>query len=725
MTLNDMIAPALLSALEKRGYTDLTPVQEQVLTIARDGQDLLVSAQTGSGKTIAFGLAIAPTLLGEAERLPAMVLAPMALIVAPTRELAQQVSRELDWLYAPAGGVTLSCVGGMDIRSERRGLEKGPHIIVGTPGRLRDHIERGSLDLSQIRAVVLDEADEMLDMGFRDDLEFILDAAPRSRRTLMFSATVPKPIAALAKQYQRDAIRISTAGEKKQHSDISYFAHPVAPNDRENAIINLLRYHDAPSTLIFCSTRAEVSHLSARLANRGLSVVTLSGELSQRERSHALQSMRDGRARLCIATDVAARGIDLPSLDLVIHADLPKAADTFLHRSGRTGRAGRKGACALIFAYNRRRAAERLLMSAKVDAQWGPPPSANDIIARDHERMLHDPTLAAAPDESEMDLVTELLEMHGAEKVAAAYLRMQKARFPAPEELLEQSPEPERAESRANRGSFKTGAWFRLSTGRKDNADPRWILPLICRAGHVTKGDVGAIRILERDTRFEISAEAADRFREAIAKGISEKGITITEIDAPSDSERGGKPRGPRNNARSEGRVAARPESRPAARSEGRAADHPAPRFQKRAEDRPEKSSEKPSEKSYEKRPEKPYEKRYEKRAEPRSDYRPERPKEDAPAPKAPRKSLGLSGGMPNRATGDGPGELATKRPFTKSFDKDFGATDGRPGRKIAGKPSKKAGGKRPAVAARKAASKGFKKARPGGNAPYKGPQKS
>ncbi|GEQ96644.1 hypothetical protein JCM17844_02810 [Iodidimonas gelatinilytica] len=381
MTLPDTIAPALQSALEKRGYSSLTPVQDLVLSHGQSNTDLLVSAQTGSGKTVAFGLAIAPTLMMDADRFAPRAEAPLALVVAPTRELAQQVCRELEWLYAPAGAKTLSCVGGMDMRTERRGLDMGPHIVVGTPGRLRDHIERGFLDLSHIKAVVLDEADEMLDMGFRDDLEFILDAAPKSRRTLLFSATVPKPIAALAKRYQRDAVRLATSEEKKQHVDISYYAHPVAPNDRENAIINLLRFYDAPSSLIFCSTRAEVNHLSSRLTNRGLSVVTLSGELSQRERSHALQAMRDGRARLCIATDVAARGIDLPSLDLVIHADLPKAADTFLHRSGRTGRAGRKGACALIVPYNRRRTAERLLGNARVDAKWGPPPSANDIIS--------------------------------------------------------------------------------------------------------------------------------------------------------------------------------------------------------------------------------------------------------------------------------------------------------------------------------------------------------
>ena len=205
--MNDFekMAPALAAALAARGYETLTPVQQAMLTAEANGADLLVSAQTGSGKTVAFGIAIAPTLLCGEENLGAAGL-PLALVIAPTRELALQVRRELEWLYAGAGARVGSCVGGMDMRKERRALEQGAHIVVGTPGRLRDHITRGSLDISELRAVVLDEADEMLDLGFREDLEFILAAAPDERRTLMFSATVPKPIAQLAKRFQRDAL---------------------------------------------------------------------------------------------------------------------------------------------------------------------------------------------------------------------------------------------------------------------------------------------------------------------------------------------------------------------------------------------------------------------------------------------------------------------------------------------------------------------------------------
>ena len=340
------VKKALQDALDARGYDTLTPVQEAVLNPGYVGADLLVSAQTGSGKTLGFGLAIAPTIL-EGEVFAAAG-APVALVIAPTRELALQVKRELAWLYAQAGVVMASTVGGMDMRDERRALERGAHIVVATPGRLRDHIMRGSIDLSECRAVVLDEADEMLDLGFREDLEFILGQAPQERQTLMFSATVPKMIATLAKSYQRDAIRVVTKSDTSQHADIAYRAMQVADRDTDNAVINTLRFYEAPNAIVFANTRAMVNRLTTRLSNRGFQVVALSGELSQTERTHALQAMRDGRAQVCVATDVAARGIDLPNLDLVVHAELPSNHETLLHRSGRTGRAGRKGVSALI-----------------------------------------------------------------------------------------------------------------------------------------------------------------------------------------------------------------------------------------------------------------------------------------------------------------------------------------------------------------------------------------
>src|SRR5919112_939491 len=259
--------PSLERALADRGYNDPTPVQAAVLQPDALDRDLLVSAQTGSGKTVAYGLAMATTLLGEEERF-GPTLEPLGLVIAPTRELALQVNRELIWLYGPAGARVVSCVGGMDVRREQRALADGCHIVVGTPGRLRDHLERGRLDTSKLRVAVLDEADEMLDLGFREDLEFILDATPAERRTIMFSATIPREIATLAKRYQRAALRIDTLRHDQPHGDIAYQAVRIAPNEVEHAVVNVLRFFEARGALVFCHTREAVRHLHSSLVER-------------------------------------------------------------------------------------------------------------------------------------------------------------------------------------------------------------------------------------------------------------------------------------------------------------------------------------------------------------------------------------------------------------------------------------------------------------------------
>ena len=554
MTKFEGVVPALGEALEKRGYTDLTPVQEAVLAPELVQADMLVSAQTGSGKTVAFGLAFAPTLLEGAIQFN-YAESPLALVIAPTRELALQVKRELEWLYAPTSAIIASCVGGMDMRTERRTLNRGAHIVVGTPGRLRDHIERGSLDISELRAVVLDEADEMLDMGFRDDLEYILEATPSTRRTLMFSATVPRTIASMAKRYQRDAVRVTTAAESSQHGDIDYQAMTVAPNDRENAIVNVLRYYDAKNAIIFCATRATVNHMTSRFSNRGFSVVALSGELSQNERTHALQAMRDGRARVCVATDVAARGIDLPNLELVIHGDLPKNREGLLHRSGRTGRAGRKGVCALIVPHSQRKRTERLLGSANVKAKWGRPPSVEDIVKQDRERILANPVLSEPVGEDEAEFVQELLSKHSPEQIAAAYLRKHMADQTAPEELADNAPvdnhrDGQRERPRKKREEdFANGVWFSISVGHEHNAEPRWILPTLCRDGRVTKKEIGAIKIHQTETHVEIEPGCVDKFLEAIGPARKVDGtIDITRLDGiPDGPTQTGRGKGPKD----------------------------------------------------------------------------------------------------------------------------------------------------------------------------------
>ena len=543
----DTLPPLLAEALSARGYLEPTPVQGAVLQPDAVGRDLLVSAQTGSGKTVAFGLAMSAELLVE-ERLP-VAAAPLALVIAPTRELALQVSRELGWLYAAAGGRIATCVGGMDAAKERRSLSHGAHIVVGTPGRLRDHLERGSLDLSALRVAVLDEADEMLDMGFREDLEGILDTTPAERRTLLFSATLPKPIVALARQYQRNAHRISTVGEDRGHGDIAYQAVAVSPADIEHAVINLLRLHEAETAMLFCATRDNVRHLHASLVERGFAAVALSGEHSQNERNSAMQALRDGRARVCVATDVAARGIDLPSLSLVIHVELPRDAETLQHRSGRTGRAGNKGIAVLIVPYPRRRRVDMMLRSARIAAEWVPVPTPDDIRAKDRERLLAALLQPVEIDDEDRALAEQLLAERSPIDLAAALVRAHRAAMPAPEEMIEATPAAGRAPgTEHHRAGFDDTLWFRMEVGRRQNADPRWILPLICRRGHITRAEIGAIRVGPGETWFQIPRQIAGKFAQSVARtadpaGEDESGVRIEQAQGEPPRAGGSAPR--------------------------------------------------------------------------------------------------------------------------------------------------------------------------------------
>jgi ATP-dependent RNA helicase DeaD len=551
-------SPPLVRALAERNYHQPTAVQTAVLADEAAGRDLLVSAQTGSGKTVAYGLAIASNLLDGAERF-GQAAAPLALIVAPTRELALQVQRELAWLYQYADARVVSCVGGMDPRREQRELAQGAHIVVGTPGRLCDHLRRGRLDVSALRAVVLDEADEMLDLGFREDMEFILETTPDSRRTLLFSATLPRGIVALAKAFQQHAFRVEVAGDEGGHADIEYRALRIAAGDVEHAVVNVLRFFESPSTILFCNTREAVRHLQTALLERGFSVVALSGELTQNERTQALQALRDGRARVCVATDVAARGIDLPNLDLVIHADLPNDPEIMQHRSGRTGRAGRKGVSILLVPPARKRRAELLLNLAGIDAVWGTAPTADEIRRLDHERMLKDALFAQETTADDLALAQALLAERSAEEIAAALARLYRSRLPSPEDLLD--PGQSAGRSREDRGRDARGprgedrvdgprarpgkssarhvmaegsVWYRAAIGRRKNAEARWLLPMICRRGGIEKQDIGAIRILDTTTEFEISQRVADSFAARIKRPDKEDNIRIEPLaDAP------------------------------------------------------------------------------------------------------------------------------------------------------------------------------------------------
>jgi ATP-dependent RNA helicase DeaD len=509
-------APALAAALTARGYTTPTPVQAAVLAAA--DADLMVSAQTGSGKTVAFGLLIGRRLLGDASRV-APGKAPRALVITPTRELGVQVQRELTWLLGEAGARIASFTGGTDLRGDARALARGVEVAVGTPGRLVDLLERGSLDLARVEIIVLDEADEMLDMGFREALELILSRAPTERRTLLFSATLPGPIRALANKYQRAPVPIDVRAAARPdgaaHEDIRYVAYLCKDDERLAALVNILRISDDERSLVFCRTREDVGELHRELASRGFLAAAISGDRAQAERDRALETMRAGRVRVLVATNVAARGLDLPELGLVVHADLPENVESLTHRSGRTGRAGRKGRAVFLVGLGQRRRAERLFFSAKLKLAFSTAPGLADV-ARHDEATLRAEILGALDAnirESAARLARELLTTTESEALVAALVELALRERPAGEAVTSIAiAQPPAAAAPRRTGRDEGFVLFEINLGAADRAVASWILPLVCRRGGVTRREVGAIRVARDRTYFEIAAGAADEF---------------------------------------------------------------------------------------------------------------------------------------------------------------------------------------------------------------------
>jgi ATP-dependent RNA helicase DeaD len=552
------LVPALAEAIAARGYQTATPVQVAVLESKVQGRDLLVSSQTGSGKTLAFGSLIAQALLGdlatatgeeEAASPARRGRRPSALVIAPTRELANQVQTELDWLFARTPLKAAAFTGGSDIRRDLKILHAGADLVVGTPGRLVDLLTRKALHLEEVKVVVLDEADEMLDMGFHEDLETILGAATARTRTHMFSATLPRPILSLAARYQKDAARIDarSLGEAPAHEDIRHVAYLTAMGDRGKAVVNVLRNNPDQRAIVFGTTREGVADLHRELVRQGFRAVVLSGDRAQAERNRALAALRAGEAQILVATNVAARGLDLPEVDLVVHADLPLNGEALTHRSGRTGRAGRKGTSVLIASLAERRKAERLLANARVEFSWANVPGAKEIRAQGEKR-LEDTLRAEAatePSTAAQAMVERLGPDIKPDRLLLLLLDRELQRLPKGEVLrpvdtrVTKSTDSYRRDAGPpiSHAEFSRDAVvFRVNLGAESRAEPGWLLPLICRRGGVTRREVGAIRVGPTYSEFEIAGEAAQDF--ALAASQSDPRAPHVHIEAAGRERR-------------------------------------------------------------------------------------------------------------------------------------------------------------------------------------------
>lgn len=453
---------ALLAALARRGFETPMPVQAQTFRPGREGRDLLVQSRTGSGKTLAFGLPLLHRLSDERHT--------QALILAPTRELAQQVGAELHSLVPKLPIASL--VGGVSYAPQLKALASGAPVVVGTPGRVMDHLERGTLDLSRVRMVVLDECDEMLNMGFLEDVETILAKVPEGPQTYLFSATLPAPIAKLAKRFLKDPVQIqlAEAGEQAMHADIAHTPVLVPDHLQVRALVNLLLLDEPSAALIFTKTKAQSEEVAEELTVSGLPAAFLHGDLAQATRTRILGQFKDGKLCYLVATDVAARGLDIEGLPLVVHIGIPTQIESYIHRSGRTGRAGAKGTSLALVNWKESRILLAWSRRGGLKLDWRAIPTPAEIREAQARKLLESIQGAASAallkqagemlkDADPMRLVAGLLGLVQADRSSGFDLpnepeRKAKPRFDAPRERREGGPRSQRtyAERAAARG---------------------------------------------------------------------------------------------------------------------------------------------------------------------------------------------------------------------------------------------------------------------------------
>ncbi len=503
------LSEPVMRAIIEAGFEAPTPIQERAIPILLSGQDLIGQAQTGTGKTAAFALPMA-------ERLDPTQHFPQAIVLLPTRELCIQVAQEIHSLSKYQNLRVVPIYGGQPIDRQFRALRQGPQIIVGTPGRVLDHLRRGTLDLSQVHMVVLDEADEMLNMGFLEDVEEILKAAPAERHTALFSATMPPRIAALARDYLKNPQRVAIEAKKRTVAQIKQTYYEVMPSQKLEALTRILDMETPGSTIIFCHTRREVDQLGEALQARGYEAETLHGEMNQATRDRVMGRFRSGQADLLIATDVAARGLDIEQVTHVINYDIPWDVESYIHRIGRTGRAGRSGEAITLITPRERY--QMRMIEKFINASIRPMrvPTAADIAMR--RREMFKENLRAALESGNYDghlMTVEEMAAEGeydASQIAAAALQLlwQAQKGAADYDVAEAEADGERAEPGMTR--------LFLQIGRQDGVRPGDIVGAIANEAGIPGSVIGAIDIMDRSAFVEVPEAEAPRVIEALSR---------------------------------------------------------------------------------------------------------------------------------------------------------------------------------------------------------------
>lgn len=512
-----------LKAIAELGYEEPTPIQARTINRMTEGVDVIAQAQTGTGKTAAFALPII-------EKLDTNIRTPQALVLTPTRELAVQVA-EAFHSYGKYQRISILPVyGGQPIDRQLRALDRGVQIVVGTPGRLLDHIRRGTLKLDRVGTVVLDEADEMLDMGFIEDIEAILQETPETRQTALFSATMPGPIAELARRYMRDAQRITVQAEQMTVPQIRQVYYEVGGRDKFEILARILDFESPTSAIIFCRTKSEVDSLGERLIARAFPAETLHGDLSQVQRDRVMGRFRSSQVELLVATDVAARGLDVEHVSHVINYDIPLDPEIYVHRIGRTGRAGRTGTAITLVTPRERRLLKIIERTINSQIQRMRLPTIADVVARRRESFKETlrETIAAGGLEQYTIMAEDLGEEYSPTDLAAAAFKllMGEPQNPdedklAQEELEEIEDERDgRRRQRRDRsfGPERGMARLYIDVGRDDGVRPADIVGAIANEAGIPGRAIGAIELFERFSFVEVPSNHVERVMRALKR---------------------------------------------------------------------------------------------------------------------------------------------------------------------------------------------------------------
>jgi ATP-dependent RNA helicase DeaD len=511
----------LLDTLTELGYEEPTPVQRETIPHLLDGRDLVGQAATGTGKTAAFALPLLQSLPPGRGRPSAR-----ALVLVPTRELAMQVSEAI-FKYGRASGVKVVPVyGGQPIFRQLQSLERGVDVVVGTPGRVLDHLRRGSLTVEDIRTVVLDEADEMLDMGFAEDIEAILGTLPSTRQTVLFSATMPPRIIGIAKRFLDDPVRVTVGGtpSAERPALITQRAYVVQRAHKPAALGRILDIETPAAALVFCRTRIEVDMLTETMNGRGYRAEALHGGMDQAQRDRVMGRLRDGTAELLIATDVAARGLDVDTLTHVVNFDVPSDPDSYVHRIGRVGRAGRQGAAITLAEPKERRLLDNIERATRQRITVEPVPSVAELRARQAEL-----TAAHVRQALEADDLDDYGELLGAladdgdlRSIALAAIKLvheaSGATAEEPEIPTTAAPPPS-VPKRARRDERSTG-FVQLSLGRRAGIRPADLVGAIANEAGLTGADIGPIRINENSSIVGVPVSSVDAVVAAMSSAV-------------------------------------------------------------------------------------------------------------------------------------------------------------------------------------------------------------